>query len=102
MLSLHSPSSSRYDVAGKDNQLPFRDVTTSIFQFLQEGSAEHSIIGVQLLSQLVSEMNTVTEADANRSLTKHRKIASSFRDTQLFEIFQHAGQLLKVLWWRTG
>ena len=80
----------------KDNQLAFRDVTASIFRFLQEGAAEHSIIGVQLLSQLVSEMNTVTEADANRSLTKHRKIASSFRDTQLFEIFQHACQLLKV------
>ena len=37
-----------YDVAGKDNQLVFRDVTASIFQFLQEGSAEHSIIGIQV------------------------------------------------------
>ena len=37
-----------YDFAGKDNQLVFRDVTASIFQFLQEGSAEHSIIGIQV------------------------------------------------------
>ena len=52
------------------------------------GPAEHCMIGVQLLSQLTCEMNQISEADANRSLTKHRKIASSFRDTQLFEIFQ--------------
>ena len=45
------------------------------------------MMGVQLLSQLTCEMNQISEADANRSLTKHRKIASSFRDSQLFEVF---------------
>lgn len=54
------------------------------------------MIGVQLLSQLTCEMNQISEADANRSLTKHRKIASSFRDTQLFEIFQLSGTLLRT------
>ena len=44
------------------------------------------MMGVQLLSQLTCEMNQISEADANRSLTKHRKIASSFRDSQLFEV----------------
>lgn len=35
------------------------------------------------------------QSEASRSLTKHRKIASSFRDTQLFEIFQLACSLLR-------
>lgn len=52
------------------------------------------MIGVQLLSQLTCEMNQISEADANRSLTKHRKIAISFRDTQLFEIFRLSCSLL--------
>lgn len=37
----------------------------------------------------------VFQSEASRSLTKHRKIASSFRDTQLFEIFQLACSLLR-------
>lgn len=63
------------------------------FMYLK-GSVEHCMIGVQLLSQLTCEMNQISEADANRSLTKHRKIASSFRDTQLFEIFRLSCSLL--------
>ena len=79
-----------------------------VTKFLQGHHADHCMIGVQLLSQLTCEMNQVrfsrnitrdftkfheisrnfsryfiflqiSEADANRSLTKHRKIASSFR-----------------------
>ena len=38
---------------------------------------------------------TFIQSEASRSLTKHRKIASSFRDTQLFEIFQLACSLLR-------
>nr|CAD7194109.1 unnamed protein product [Timema douglasi] len=71
----------------------FRNVVTDISKFLQ-GSVEHCMVGVQLLSQLTCEMNQISEADANRSLTKHRKIASSFRDTQLFEIFRLSCSLL--------
>lgn len=52
------------------------------------------MIGVQLLSHLVCEMNQISEADANRSLTKHRKIATSFRDLQLYEIFELSCTLL--------
>ena len=51
---------------------------------------------VPLLTQLVCEMNQISEADASRSLTKHRKIASSFRDSQLFEIFQLSSTLLRT------
>ncbi|OXA43995.1 Exportin-7 [Folsomia candida] len=72
----------------------FRNVINDASTFLQ-GSVEHCTIGVQLLSVLTSEMNQVSEADANRSLTKHRKIASSFRDQQLFEIFRLCCTLLK-------
>ncbi|CAF4888593.1 unnamed protein product, partial [Pieris macdunnoughi] len=66
------------------------DATTGFLQ----GPVETCTIFVQLLSQLVVEMNQVCEADANRSLSKHRKIASSFRDTQLFEIFRVSCSLL--------
>ena len=53
------------------------------------------MIGVHLLAQLTAEMNQISESDANKSLTKHRKIAISFRDLELFDIFQLACQLLK-------
>ncbi|KAG7298383.1 Exportin 7 [Plutella xylostella] len=48
------------------------------------------------MSQLVVEMNQVSEADANRSLAKHRKTASSFRDTSLLEIFRLCCSLLSA------
>ncbi|XP_055955985.1 exportin-7 isoform X2 [Patella vulgata] len=73
----------------------FRNVVNDVGKFIQSGTTQHVMTGVQLLSQLVSEMNQVSEAEASRSLTKHRKIASSFRDTQLFEIFQLACSLLR-------
>ncbi|CAK1587578.1 unnamed protein product [Parnassius mnemosyne] len=73
----------------------FHNVMNDISSFLQ-GPAEMCAIGVQLLSQLVLEMNQVSEADASRSLSKHRKIASSFRDTQLFEMFRLACSLLSA------
>ncbi|XP_053623394.1 exportin-7-B isoform X2 [Plodia interpunctella] len=73
----------------------FHNVMNDVTNFLQ-GPTEMCTIGVQLLSQLVVEMNQVSEADANRSLAKHRKIASSFRDTQLFEIFRLACSMLSA------
>ena len=50
---------------------------SDVTKFLQ-GSAEHCMVGVQLLSQLVCEMNQISEADASRSLTKHRKIGDKY------------------------
>ncbi|CAG9836006.1 unnamed protein product [Diabrotica balteata] len=75
------------------DEFVFRNVVADIGKFLQ-GTAEYCMIGVQLLSQLTCEMNQISEVEANRSLTKHRKIASSFRDTQLFEIFRLSCTLL--------
>ncbi|KAJ7426877.1 Exportin-7 [Willisornis vidua] len=57
-----------------------------------EDSVEHCIIGVTILSQLTNEIN---QADTTHPLTKHRKIASSFRDSSLFDIFNLSCSLLK-------
>ncbi|KAJ8703972.1 hypothetical protein PYW07_013266 [Mythimna separata] len=73
----------------------FQNVINDITNFLR--SQDQCTVGVQLLSQLVVEMNQVSEADANRSLAKHRKIASSFRDTQLFEMFRLSCSLLGTM-----
>ncbi|XP_026314400.1 exportin-7-B [Hyposmocoma kahamanoa] len=77
------------------DEFVFHNVLNAISSFLQN-PAEMCTIGVQLLSQLVIEMNQVSEADANRSLAKHRKIACSFRDTQLYEMFRLACSLLSA------
>ncbi|CAD7680037.1 unnamed protein product [Nyctereutes procyonoides] len=55
-------------------------------------SGEYGIIGVTILSQLTNEIN---QADTTHPLTKHRKIASSFRDSSLFDIFTLSCNLLK-------
>ncbi|XP_076102861.1 exportin-7-like [Mytilus galloprovincialis] len=80
----------------QDEGFVFRNVVSDVTKFIQSGSTQHVMIGVQLLSQLVCEMNQLSEAEASRSINKHRKIASSFRDTQLFEIFQLSCSLLRT------
>uniref|UniRef100_A0A671X0H3 Exportin 7 n=1 Tax=Sparus aurata TaxID=8175 RepID=A0A671X0H3_SPAAU len=80
----------------------FRNVIADVTRFLQD-SVEHCIIGVTILSQLTNEINQVGcrhgfilhFADTTHPLTKHRKIASSFRDSSLFDIFTLSCNLLK-------
>lgn len=60
-----------------------------------QGNVEYCIVGVQLLSQLTCEINQITGSEASRSITKQRKIASSFRDSHLYETFQIAHDLLR-------
>ena len=43
----------------KDDEFVFRNVISDVTKFLQ-GSADHCMIGVQLLSQLTCEMNQVS------------------------------------------
>ncbi|CAO2591538.1 Xpo7, partial [Lemmus lemmus] len=69
----------------------FRNAITDVTRFLQD-SVEYCIIGVTILSQLTNEIN---QADTTHPLTKHRKIASSFRDSSLFDIFTLSCNLLK-------
>lgn len=75
------------------NEAIFRNILEDVKKFLQ-GSVEHCQIGVQILSQVVSEMNTIFEVDFNMSFSKNRKIASSFRDLQLYDIFLLSCSLL--------
>lgn len=75
------------------NELIFQNLLEDVKTFLQ-GSVEHCTIGVQILSQLVLEMNSIVEVDANISFSKNRKIATSFRDQQLYDIFLLSCNLL--------
>lgn len=75
------------------DEMIFRQIDQDVKEFLK-GSVEHCMIGVKILSQLVSEMNQIAEMDVNLSFTRHRKIACSFRDTQLFDIFLLSCELL--------
>ena len=61
---------------------------------LKQGSVEHCMVGVQILHQLVLEMN---QAESMRSLAKHRKVASSFRDESLFNIFTLSCTLMRQI-----
>ncbi|XP_070213506.1 ran-binding protein 17 isoform X4 [Bos mutus] len=71
----------------------FREIIADVKTFLQ-GAMEHCIIGVIILSELTQEMNLV---DYSRPSAKHRKIATSFRDTSLKDILVLACSLLKEI-----
>uniref|UniRef100_A0A8D0ED84 RAN binding protein 17 n=2 Tax=Salvator merianae TaxID=96440 RepID=A0A8D0ED84_SALMN len=75
------------------DQLIFRDIIADVKKFLQ-GTVDHCIIGVMILSELTQEMNSV---DYSRPSSKHRKIATSFRDTTLKDILMLACSLLKEM-----
>ncbi|XP_011206263.1 ran-binding protein 16 isoform X1 [Bactrocera neohumeralis] len=75
------------------SELIFQNLFEDVKKFLQ-GSVEHCTIGVQILSQLVLEMNSIIEVDVNLTFSKNRKIATSFRDQQLYDIFLLSCSLL--------
>ncbi|GIY78298.1 exportin-7-A [Caerostris extrusa] len=75
-------------------EYPFRNIISQLSGFLQ-GPVEYCVIGVQLLSQVTCEINQISESEANKSLTKQRKTATTFRDTELYEIFQLGCDLLR-------
>jgi len=77
----------------QNNEFVFRSVTENIKQFLQ-GSIDHCIIGVKLLTELVSNMN---QSEETLSLSKNRKISASFRDMSLFEIFTSALNMIQQI-----
>lgn len=55
---------------------------------------DHCVVGVQILHTLVVEMNQV---ESMRSLTNHRKVASSFKDESLYDIFTLSCTLLRQI-----
>uniref|UniRef100_A0A0R0K1Q2 Importin N-terminal domain-containing protein n=1 Tax=Glycine max TaxID=3847 RepID=A0A0R0K1Q2_SOYBN len=63
----------------------FRDLVKESMNFLSQATPGHYAIGLKILSQLISEMN---QANAGMPATNHRRVACSFRDQYLFQIFQ--------------
>ncbi|XP_070074652.1 ran-binding protein 16 isoform X2 [Drosophila takahashii] len=74
-------------------EMVFQNLLEDVKKFLQ-GSVEHCTIGVQILSQLVCEMNSIVELDVHLSFSKNRKIATSYRDQQLYDTFLLSCSLL--------
>ncbi|KAJ4968827.1 hypothetical protein NE237_015528 [Protea cynaroides] len=63
----------------------FRAVVKESMNFLIQASSGHYAIGLKILNQLASEMN---QPNSGFSPSHHRKVASSFRDESLFQVFQ--------------
>ncbi|KAF8061166.1 XPO7 [Scenedesmus sp. PABB004] len=61
---------------------------------MERGSPGQYLLGLKILAMLVSEMNTPTPG---RTLTAHRKIAVSFRDLSLLNVFKASLVALRVL-----
>lgn len=70
-----------------------RGIVDEVTKFLQ-ATVHHNIVGLRVLNALVDEMNVPT---TGRTLTHHRKIAVSFRDSSLFQTFQIAITTLRHL-----
>lgn len=70
-----------------------RDFVEEIKKFLQ-ATIDHNIMGLKLLNALVDEMNIPS---SGKSLTAHRKVAVSFRDLYLYQVFQIGLTTLKQL-----
>ncbi|XVF41019.1 hypothetical protein PTKIN_Ptkin01aG0246900 [Pterospermum kingtungense] len=63
----------------------FRDVVKESTNLVSQGTSEHYAIGLKILNQLVSEMN---QPNPGLPSMHHRRVACSFRDQSLFQIFQ--------------
>ncbi|KAL6495703.1 hypothetical protein OROGR_030266 [Orobanche gracilis] len=63
----------------------FRDVAKESINFLNQATSDHYAIGLKILNQLVSEMN---QPNPGLPSAHHRRVAISFRDHCLFQIFQ--------------
>ncbi|TPX71249.1 hypothetical protein CcCBS67573_g06293 [Chytriomyces confervae] len=72
----------------------FQNSLTDVSPFLQ-ASNEYRMVGILLLASLVQEMNRMTSVLKN--MTRHRKVAVNFRDTQLAQIFKLCLEALKEL-----
>ncbi|XP_030465561.1 uncharacterized protein LOC115684822 isoform X1 [Syzygium oleosum] len=63
----------------------FREVVKEATNFLSQATSDHYAIGLKILNQLVSEMN---QSNVGLPSTHHRRVACSFRDQSLSQIFQ--------------
>ena len=75
----------------------YRKIVDDASHLLEKGAAGQPglyLLGLKLLSMLVSEMNQPTPG---RTLTQHRKIAVAFRDQSLLKTFALSLSALKQL-----
>ncbi|KAG0446691.1 hypothetical protein HPP92_028707 [Vanilla planifolia] len=63
----------------------FKEVVKDSTGFLSQATPEHYSIGLKILNQLVSEMN---QPNPGLPLSHHRRVATSFKDQALYQIFQ--------------
>jgi hypothetical protein len=70
---------------------PFLDARTVVVLASSQHTVVHCVIGLKILNELVNEMNQRTK---KRSMTQHRKVATSFRDLCLLQVFEIAITLL--------
>ena len=75
----------------------YRKIVDDASHLLEKGAAGQPglyLLGLKLLSMIVSEMNQPTPG---KTLTQHRKIAVAFRDQSLLTTFQISLTALKQL-----
>uniref|UniRef100_A0A0R3XAC4 Importin N-terminal domain-containing protein n=1 Tax=Hydatigena taeniaeformis TaxID=6205 RepID=A0A0R3XAC4_HYDTA len=84
-----------FDSAEDGPEYPFRDIFESVKNFIQSGQISAILVGVKLLSSLVTEICQSTETDLARATFFVRKLLVSFRDLVLFSIFQMGLDLLR-------
>jgi len=92
MLSSSPSSKSPLDTEKSPDEI--HPILAQITKFLQ-ASLLHCLLGLNILNQLVKDMNT--KKSGNFSLAGHRKVAISFRDTCLLDIFRVSLSTLRQL-----
>jgi hypothetical protein len=81
--------------SGESQQYPFRACVDDIVRRTQTSDdALVACVCVQLLVYIVAEMN---QSQGLASITSHRRISASFRDGQLFDIFQMCLAMLRTV-----
>ncbi|RAL45197.1 hypothetical protein DM860_014607 [Cuscuta australis] len=67
---------------GKDR---FRELVTESIKFMTQATSDHYAIGLKILNQLVCEMNQQNQGVTS---THHHRVAGSFRDQSLLQVFR--------------
>nr|GMD36638.1 exportin-7-like isoform X1 [Ipomoea batatas] len=63
----------------------FRELATESIKFMTQATSDHYAIGLKILNQLVCEMN---QPNLGLPSSHHRKVACSFRDQSLLQVFR--------------
>ncbi|CAD6193890.1 unnamed protein product [Caenorhabditis auriculariae] len=79
----YTPSPSSPD-SGNETSYPFRDPVKWLIRSIDNKNTAESILAVQILTVLVTDMNSSAGMD---SVNKHRKSLAQFRDSFLYDIF---------------